>query len=87
MKKAEDQTQKLEITEPEMGWYDIKDMEKRLQFCIKTMRVPAFLSRYMSQNNLLWMHQNLATKNAEHPELNEALNLVNQLLKSFPEQS
>jgi hypothetical protein len=62
--------------------FSIKGTQKELRSVLKTMKVPTHITQYMSQHNLLWLQQNLATRNADHPKLDEALFLLNQLIKT-----
>lgn len=61
--------------------FTVKEMQKQLRGILATMDVPSFRTQFMSQHNLLWLQRNIAINNADHPQLDEALSLVKQLIK------
>jgi hypothetical protein len=61
--------------------------EKKLMEILATMDVPLMrvstaLSGSQRRASLRWLTRNLAVRNAEHPQLSEALGMVKDLMKT-----
>jgi len=55
---------------------NVIEMKERLKELTKSMDIPSFRS-----TSIPWLHRNMAIRNKEHPDFEEAKNIVLELLK------